>query len=210
MAGVPRPRSRIQLGRSQRGASMTTAARSGSVGRRRPHIATGQILVASFGVALALAVALGGGPSTLDDEARRTLSITVLGLGLWGAFPQRAFWPSILVIGLVLVSRTIASPSSLAGQVVQLYGTSGVWTPLTGFLLAHAVMVSGQRDHARCWLLLAARDAQIRNAGHARSRRDPAVRRDALLAGHRHVRPIGPASRRRTGQEGPEVASRSA
>ena len=122
---------------------MTTAARSGSVGRRRPHIATSQILVASFGVALALAVALGGGPSTLDDEARRTLSITVLGLGLWGAFPQRAFWPSILVIGLVLVSRTIASPSSLAGQVVQLYGTSGVWTPLTGFLLAHAVTVSG-------------------------------------------------------------------
>lgn len=122
---------------------MTTATGLGSVGRRHPQIATSQILVASLGAALALAVALGGGPSSLDEEARRTLAITVLGLGLWGAFPQQAFWPSILVIGLVLVSRTMASPSTLVGQVVQLYGTSGVWTPLTGFLLAHAVTVSG-------------------------------------------------------------------
>jgi sodium-dependent dicarboxylate transporter 2/3/5 len=122
---------------------MTAATGLMAVGRRQPQIAGSQILVASVGVVLSLAVALGGGPSSLDGEGRRTLAITVLGLGLWGAFPQRAFWPSVLVIGLVLVSRTIASPSTLAGQVIQLYGTSGVWTPLTGFLLAHAVAVSG-------------------------------------------------------------------
>jgi solute carrier family 13 (sodium-dependent dicarboxylate transporter), member 2/3/5 len=122
---------------------MTAATGLMPVGRRQPHIAAGQFLVASIGAALALAVALGSGPSNVDAEARRTLAITVLGLGLWGAFPQRAFWPSILVIGLVLVSRTIASPSNLVGQVIQLYGTSGVWTPLTGFVLAHAVAVSG-------------------------------------------------------------------
>ena len=122
---------------------MTAATRLMPVGRRHPRIAAGQILVAAFGVALSLAVALGSWPSTLDGEARRILAITVLGLGLWGAFPQRAFWPSVLVIGLVLASRTISAPSALASQVVQLYGSSGVWTPLTGFVLAHAVAVSG-------------------------------------------------------------------
>jgi sodium-dependent dicarboxylate transporter 2/3/5 len=122
---------------------MTAATGLMPVGRMRSRIAASQVLVASVGAALALAVALGGGPSSLDGEARRTLAITVLGLGLWGAFPQRAFWPSVLVIGLVLVSRTIASPSAVAGQLIQVYGTSGVWTPLTGFILAHAVAVSG-------------------------------------------------------------------
>jgi sodium-dependent dicarboxylate transporter 2/3/5 len=122
---------------------MTGATALMPVGRRQPRVAGTQILVASLGVALSLAVALGGGPSSLDWEARQTLAITVLGLALWGAFPQRAFWPSVLVIGLVLVSRTMASPSTVAGQVIGLYGTSGVWTPLTGFLLAHAVALSG-------------------------------------------------------------------
>jgi sodium-dependent dicarboxylate transporter 2/3/5 len=122
---------------------MTAATALIPVGRRQPHSGSSQILVASLGAALAVGVALGAGPSTLDGEARRTLAITLLGLGLWGAFPQRAFWSSILVIGLVLVSRTMASPSALASQVIGLYGTSGVWTPLTGFMLAHAVAVSG-------------------------------------------------------------------
>lgn len=112
-------------------------------GRPQVHLASGQVLVASLGTVLSVALALGFGPSGLDDEARRTLAISVLGLGLWGAFPQQAFWPSVLVICLVLISRTIASPSTVPGQVIQLYGTSGVWTPLTGFLLAHAVTVSG-------------------------------------------------------------------
>jgi sodium-dependent dicarboxylate transporter 2/3/5 len=112
-------------------------------GRPQRHVAGGQIVVASLGAVLALALALGSGLSGLDDEARRTLAITVLGLGLWGAFPERAFWPSVLIVGLVLASRTAAAPSAVADQVIQLYGTSGVWTPLTGFLLAHAVTVSG-------------------------------------------------------------------
>jgi sodium-dependent dicarboxylate transporter 2/3/5 len=122
---------------------MTGATALLPVGRRQPRVAGTQILVASLGVVLSVAVVLGGGPSSVDGDARQTLAITVLGLALWGAFPQRAFWPSVLVIGLVLVSRTMASPSTVAGQVIGLYGTSGVWTPLTGFVLAHAVAVSG-------------------------------------------------------------------
>lgn len=85
------------------------------VGRRQAHLSGAQILIA----------------------------ITVLGLGLWGAFTQYAFWPSVVVIALVLGSSILASPSTVVGRVVQLYGASGVWTPLTGFLLAHAVTVSG-------------------------------------------------------------------
>ena len=114
---------------------MTAATGLMPVGRRQPHIAGSQIFVASVGVVLSLAVALGVGPSSLDGEARRTLAITVLGLGMWGAFPQRAFWPSVLVIALVLVSRTIASPATIAGQVIQLYGTSGF----------------GRRSPGSCW-----------------------------------------------------------
>jgi di/tricarboxylate transporter len=113
------------------------------VGRRQAHLPGAHVLVASLGVALSLLVGLGGGPAGLDDEARRTLAITILGLGLWGAFPQHAFWPSVVVIALVVGSSILASPSTVVGRVVQLYGASGVWTPLTGFLFAHAVTVSG-------------------------------------------------------------------
>ncbi len=113
------------------------------VDRLRRIPARGPAITATLGVALAIAILLSAGPAGIGDEARRTLAITVLGLGLWGAFPRQAFWPSVLIIGLVLVSRTATEPSAIAGQVVGLYGSSGVWTPLTGFLLAYAVSVTG-------------------------------------------------------------------
>jgi solute carrier family 13 (sodium-dependent dicarboxylate transporter), member 2/3/5 len=122
---------------------MTAATGLLPVGRGRPHVAAGQLLVVSLGAALSVWVALGAGPAGIDGEARRTLAITILGLAAWGAFPQQAFWPSVLVIGLLLVSRVVASPSTVADQLLALYGASGVWTPLTGFLLAHAVAVTG-------------------------------------------------------------------
>ncbi len=59
---------------------MTGATALMPVGRRRPSGT--EIIVASLGIALSLAAALGGGPSSLDGEARQTLSITVLGLAL--------------------------------------------------------------------------------------------------------------------------------
>jgi anion transporter len=108
-----------------------------------PPFHVGPVIVASVATLVAAGVALGIVPSATSGEARPVLAITILGLGLWGAFPRHMFWPSVLVAGLLLVSRAAVAPAELPGQVVALYGGSGVWTPLTGFLLAHALTVSG-------------------------------------------------------------------
>ena len=106
-----------------------------------PSAATLAVVVTA--AALAILIAVGPSPVVMDDEARRVLAIVVLGLGLWGAFPRHAFWPSVLVVGLLFASRVAAAPADVPGELIALYGGSGVWTPLSGFLLAHAVAVSG-------------------------------------------------------------------
>ena len=108
-----------------------------------PRSPTGPVILASGAAALAVAVAFGIVPSPTSGEARSVLAITILGLGLWAAFPRHMFWPSVLIAALLLASRAAVAPAELPGQVVAMYGGSGVWTPLTGFLLAHAVTVSG-------------------------------------------------------------------
>jgi di/tricarboxylate transporter len=104
-----------------------------------PSAATLAVVVTAAG--LAILIAVGPSPVVMDDEARRVLAIVVLGLGLWGAFQRHAFWPSVLMVGLLFASRVAAAPADVPGELIALYGGSGVWTPLSGFLLGYAFML---------------------------------------------------------------------
>jgi di/tricarboxylate transporter len=99
--------------------------------------------VAAAAALVAGAVAIGLVLPALEDQTRRTLAITILALGLWGAYPQHAFRPSISVMALLVASQALAAPQDVGSRVLGLYGASGVWTPLTGFVLAHAIAETG-------------------------------------------------------------------
>jgi anion transporter len=76
-------------------------------------------------------------------EAKRTLGVTVLALGLWAVFPNRAFWPSIFVIALLFLTQLATSVQELITMTGAAYGGSSLWIIIAGFIIAHALDVSG-------------------------------------------------------------------
>ena len=78
--------------------------------------------------------------STIQDQV---LGVVLLAIILWSFYPSRHLESSILIIAILVVLQATLDVEGFISNLFRVYGGSGLWIIISGFILAKGMEVSG-------------------------------------------------------------------